>query len=346
MADGFSPGAGRMTSGRCIAWLAATCAGALLLAACSRDPAPLPQAAPAPASTAASAPSPAANPQRVLIAAPQAQGVEWRLVDAGSGGSRSLGAAASDVELWALDDSRGDFYFASATAIWRGNWRQQSQPVQPPQRLASQPALEGALYAAWVDAGSGGLQAIEMREPKPAEAKRMKADPPDARPYWALLWTLGKDGWTVLEKRSTSWGADGSVGPAVFDDKRKEQGRSARTLDDAASCVKLCDDSVPAPAGVDPGEAQEWRTLPGTGLLFGVALGDAWHPLGPVLASAADGRTRVLHSGGAEPLRLQWRHNRLLLSAATLPTEASVVDGQSDQRRALGTSATPPAWVD
>lgn len=312
------------------------CVALSLLPACSREPAPLPAA---PAAAFASV------PQHVLIAADRGQDVEWRLVDAVAGSSSPLGSAPADAELWALDDGPGDFYFAAGNDVWRGNWR---SGVSAPQRLASRPASTGPVHAAWIDTGDGALHALEMREPTPAEAKGMKAEPPDARPYWAVLWRLDQGAWSMVARRATSWGSDGSLGPGVFDDLRRERGRSARALDDAASCVRLCDRDAPAPVGVDPAEAQEWRAWPDSdaSLVFGVAMGDSWHPVGPVLARDGQGQLRVLLAGGGEALRLQRRQGLLLVSRATLPAAAVVIDLASGAQRTLDSSATSPAWVD
>lgn len=317
-----------------------------LLQACSPESAQ-PAAASAPAASAAAAPGP-----QLLLALSQADGVDWQRVDGASGQVHSLGRSPAAVELWALDDASGDFYFAAEQAVFRGNWRGAGRA---PQRLGPLPPAPGRLVAAWLDAGSGTLRAIEMREPTRAEARRMTAEPPDAQPYWAVLWAHSAQGWAETDKRATSWGSDGSLGPAVLDDKRQLRGRSARALDDAAGCAaQLCDHEAPAPAGVAPAAADEWRSLelPGTRLVFGVALGDSWHPVGPLLALSDAAPPRLLLQGSAEALRLQPHQGRLLVSpqqpqtAASGAVPARVIDLASGKSLLLGPAATLPVWVD
>ena len=311
-------------------------AAMLALSGCSRE------AAPPAASTSATAP-PASVPARtaqVLIAAPRPDGAEWLLVDPNSGEARSLGTSPPRAELLALDDSAGDFYYRTGDVLWRDNWRAIERAAV---RVAAAPPVTGTLHALWVDAGDGRLRALEMREPTAFEVKGMRAEPPDARPYWALLWVYRDGEWTLQERRPTSWAADGTVGPAVFDDLHKERGRSARSIDDASSCVRLCDESTELPPGVDPGQAEEWRALTyhGGRMVFGVLLGDTWHPVGPVVSQG-----RMVAPGAGESLRLQLRDDRLLVAPAALPTVAVVIELATGSRRELPTSATPPAWVD
>ncbi len=201
------------------------------------------------------------------------------------------------------------------------------------------------MYAAWLDAASGQLQVLEMREATPAERKRIKLQPPDSSPYVAVLWTLTEGRWRIREARDTSWGSDGSLGPAVFDDLRRERGRSARRADDDASCVRLCDQTATAPAGMQANDAEEWRVLPGSNgqIVFGVALGDGWHVVGPV-GSTATGK--ILHAASANELRLHWHQARLLVAPVRLPAVATVYDFASGARQMLPLSNTAPVWVD
>lgn len=317
-------------------------AALLLGLGCTRDE-PTPAAAPKP--VAASAPARAAPAPALLLASADAGGTAWFVEDAAGGPGRAVGKSAGAASLWALDDPQGAFYARSGDGVWRGAWR---VPDAPMQRMAGLPGTIGEVQAAWIDASTGGLRALEMRQPTAGEARSMSREPPDARPYWALLWRLQDGAWKTLERRATSWGVDGSVGPAIFDDLRRERGRSARGADDAASCVALCDDTVEAPAGIDPGPAEEWRSLPGSAgrVVFGVALGDRWHPVGPVVLLQPGQGPRSVAAAQAQGLRLQRHGDWLLVTSAELPAKPRLVDLRDGSTRDLRETVTQPVWVD
>jgi hypothetical protein len=270
----------------------------------------------------------------------------WKLADAGGAASEHVvGTVHAKAELWALDDERGQFYLRAGDGVWRGSWRGADEPLQ---RLGGLPAAKGALHAAWIDARSGDLRALEMRKPSAAEARRMKTEPPDARPYWAVLWGMKGAGWVELMQRATSWGADGSVGPAVLDDQRHQRGRSARSLADTASCATLCDETAPLPKGIEAPDAEEWRALPGTAgrVQFGVALGDRWHVVGPVVLQQPGAAARVVVPTQGQALHLQLRNRRLLVSGDESAKATWVIDLDTAQVLTLAATPTLPVWVD
>jgi hypothetical protein len=314
----------------------------LLAAACSREPAEAPAVAvaPAPAATAGSAPA-------VLLARVQADAITWLLVQA-DGTARPLGHSSRDTELLAVDDAAGRFVYRDGARLWQQSWRAPA----PPQPLAERPPLTGALHAAWLDRDSGLLHVLEMREPTPAERRAMKPEPPDAEPVWAVLWRHTDGRWQAVERRATAWGG---AGAAVFDDLRHERGRSARTVASAASCEStLCDDVAPADLvrrlGERAGQAEEWRrvAVPGGWLLFGVGLGETWHPTGPFLYVPADGAgpVPVAVTAADEALHLQPKGARLLVSPAAPPGPAHLVQLPHGPVIPLGEVATMPAWID
>lgn len=310
---------------------------------CTRDePAP-PAASRSAAASAAARPAPA--PALLLLAAADPSGTAWFADDAHGGAARAVGRSAGPATLWAVDDPQGMFYARSGDGLWRGTWR---PPEAPMQRVAGLPGAVGELHAAWIDAATGGVRALEMRPATAAEARTMSREPPDARPYWAVLWALQDGVWTSVERRATSWGVDGSVGPAIFDDLRRERGRSARSADDAASCVALCDDTVEAPAGIDPGPAEEWRSLPGSAgrVVFGVALGERWHPVGPVVLLQPGQAPLRVAAAQVQGLRLQRRGDWLLVTPAELPATPRLVDLRDGRTRDLRETVTQPVWVD
>lgn len=304
-------------------------------------------ASPAATPPAVQAPPASAPPAALLMAVPEGDAVHWRRVDAASRQAAALGQAKAPVELLALDDTTGEFYFSAEGGLWRDSWRQTAEPAV---RLAGLPPLRGVLYAVWVDAADGALRAIEMREATASERRGMKVDPPDAQPYWAVLWMLQGGAWVQREQQATAWGVDGSVGPAVLDPLRRERGRSARQLDDAASCISLCDDDADAPAGVASDVAEEWRQMPHSGgrLRFGVALADRWQPVGPVVWLAPGGTARMATPALPEGLRLQANGRWALVwpQATGTPAQAStLVDLDNGNTTALPASVTLPAWV-
>lgn len=311
----------------------------LILAACTRPDAPA-------VAAAASAPPalPAAGPQ-VLLAEPRGADAAWQRIDPATGQATALGVSSAPVELWALDDDRGEFYFRSSQAVWRDSWRSSDAPAT---QVAPLPPLAGLLHAAWVDATDGGLRVLEMREPPPAEARRMHPEPPDARPYLALVWAWRDGAWVQVAQRPTAWGADGAVGPAVADDLRHERGRSARRVDESAACATLCDHEAAAPAGVASDTTEDWRVLPGSGgrVRFGVALGDTWQPVGPVTLDDAGGAARMLWPADPAGLRLHLDGHRLMVAPTGLPAAASVIDLGTNTQRSLPASLTPPVWVE
>lgn len=323
-----------------------------LAAACSR---PGDTDAPATSATASSAAAPptaqasaaSAPPAALLMAVPEGDAVHWRRVDAASGQVAALGQARAPVELLALDDTTGEFYFSAEGGLWRDSWR---QPAQAAVRLAGLPSLRGVLHAVWVDAADGALRAIEMREATATEQRGMKLEPPDAQPYWAVLWMLQDGTWVQREKRATAWGVDGSVGPAVLDPLRHERGRSARRVDDAASCISLCDEDADTPPGVASDVAEEWRQLPHSGgrLRFGVALADRWQPVGPVVWLAPGGAARMATPAQPEGLRLLLNSRWALVwpQAAGTPAQATtLVNLETGTATLLPASVTLPAWV-
>lgn len=311
----------------------------LFLASCSRPDTPAVTAA---ASSATASSPPAAQ---VLLAEPRGADAAWQRIDPATGQATALGTSPAPVELWALDDDRGEFYFRSGPAVWRDSWR---SPDAAATRVAALPPLSGLLHAAWIDAADGGLRVLEMREPEPAEARRMRPEPPDARPYLALVWAWRDGSWVQVARRPTSWGADGAVGPAVADDLRHERGRSARRVDDSAACAMLCEDEAAAPAGVASDTTEDWRVLPGSGgrVRFGVALGDAWQPVGPVTLDDGGGPARMLWPADPAGLRLHLDGHRLMVAPTGLPAAASVVDLGTNTQRSLPASLTPPVWVE
>lgn len=283
-----------------------------------------------------------AGPSRQwLLAVAQGGEAEWQLVDAAGGAPRRLARVAADAEAWAADPAAQLLVYAAGDAVWRLSWARDGAAAE---RLGPRPAQRP--YAAWLDAASGEPRRLVLREPAAREARGMAVQPPDARPYWAELWALRRGTWVRLARRATAWGVDGSLGPAVFEDRWQERGRSARRVDDLAGCASLCDEDAAAPAGA--AEAEGWRRLPGPGpaVLFGVALGERWQPVGPVVVPGGDGRPRALHPAGPAPLRL-WRQGaHLVLWSATLPTEVVDIDLATGHREALGRSLTAPLPID
>lgn len=307
------------------------------LASCSREQ---------PTGSKRAAALPSARPAaRLLTARVQPDGVEWLLQDAGGGLPQSLGLAAADAVLWALDDSRGDFYYVAGDAVWRDSWRNTTEPAA---RVAGIPAFSGIVHAVWIDLESGELTLLEMRQPTSAEALNMNPEPPDARPFWALLWRLHEGRWSTLHRRATSWGSEGAVGPSVFADLRHERGRSVRSVQDSASCPRVCNEPAATPTGVDISNAEEWRELPGSGgnLIFGVALGDTWHVTGPLIMHRAGYPPRALAPGSSDALLLDQRDGHLLVSQTLLPAVAVVINLSSGARRELESSACTPVWVE
>jgi hypothetical protein len=313
----------------------------LLVAACSRP------AEPPAVAAVATPPAAAGSAPAVLLAHVEADATAWLLVQA-DGASRPLGRSGRDSELLAIDDPAGRFVYRDGARLWQQSWRAPA----PPQLLAERPPLTGALHAAWLDRASGLLHVLEMREPTAAERRAMKADPPDAKPVWAVLWRHADGRWQAVERRATAWGG---AGAAVFDDLRHERGRSARTVANAASCEStLCDDVAPADLlgrlGAHSGQAEEWRRVPVPGgwLLFGVGLGETWHPTGPFLFVPADGAgpVSVAVAPADEALHLQPKGARLLVSPAAPPGPAHLVQLPHGPVIPLGEAATTPAWID
>ena len=323
-----------------------------LAAACSRQgdadaPAASATAASAAAPPAAQASAASAPPAALLMAVPEGDAVHWRRVDAASGQAVALGQARAPVELLALDDTTGEFYFSAEGGLWRDSWR---QPAQPAVRLAGLPPLRGVLHAVWVDAADGALRAIEMREATATEQRGMKVEPPDAQPYWAVMWRLQGAAWVQHEQRATAWGVDGSVGPAVLDPLRHERGRSARRVDDAASCISLCDEDTDTPPGIAADVAEEWRQLPHSGgrLRFGVALADRWQPVGPVVWLAPGVAAKMATPAQPEGLRLLHNGRWTLVwpqAAGALVQATTLVNLETGTATPLPASVTLPAWV-
>lgn len=311
----------------------------LILAACSRPDTPVV------AATGSRTPAPSPSGPQVLIAEPRGAEAAWQRVDPVTGQATALGVSSTPVELWALDDDRGEFYFRSGQAVWRDSWRSSDATAT---RVAALPPLTGLLHAAWVDANDGGLRVLEMREPPPAEAQRMHPEPPDARPYLALVWAWRDGAWVQVAQRPTAWGADGAIGPAVADDLRHERGRSARRADQSAACEALCEDEAAAPMGVASDTTEDWRVLPGSGerVRFGVALGDTWQPVGPVTLDDGGGQARMLWPADPAGLRLHLDGHRLMVAPTGLPAAAAVIDLDTSTQRLLPTSLTPPVWVE
>lgn len=318
-----------------------SCLSALaVLSACSRPDTPAPMATPV-----ASGPVTPASTARVLVALPQGDGAVWQAIDPATGEARALGEAPRPVELWALDDARGEFYYRGGDAVWRDSWRAAEVAAT---RMAGLPPVTGVLHAAWVDAADGGLRVLEMHEPSDAEGQDMAPEPPDARPYLARLWAWRDGTWVQLAQRETSWGADGAVGPAVVDDLRQERGRSAQRVDAAAACPDLCEEEADAPTGVVADTAEEWRVLPGSGgrVRFGVALGERWQPVGPVTLGEGRGPARLLWPADPQGLRLHRHGDHLLVAPAHPPADAAVVELGTGAQQALPPSLTPPVWVE
>lgn len=281
----------------------------------------------------------------LLLAYAGAEQSVWLAQNADGSPPRTLGTTPGAATLWALDDTQGVFYARSEDALWQGSWR---GAEGSPQRVSGLPPAAGAVHAAWVDAGTGALRALEMLPATAVEARDMLREPPDARPYWAVLWELQAGIWRILERRPTSWGVDGSVGPTIFRDLWRERGRSARAIEEGASCVTLCDESVEAPLGVDAGSAEEWRALPGTEgrVVFGVALGEVWHPVGPVLLRLPGQGARVVAAGNDQGLHLQRHGDWLLVTPAELPSAPRLIDLRDGSARDLRETLVQPAWVD
>lgn len=290
--------------------------------------------------------APTARPTKVLTGVSQSEGIDWLLIDPATGAAEPLGHSAPGGELLVVDDAPGEYYFRDEAFIWKDSWR---VPAAVAQKIAPWPPISGITHAVWLDEQAGAPRLLEMREPTAAETNGMSAEPPDARPYWAVLWGFDDGAWREIERRATSWGADGTLGPAAMDDLRRERGRSARAIDDAASCAgNLCSESPPGPPEGFKGQAPEdWRVAVVTGgrLWLGVALGDKWHPVGPLLLEKPRATPQVLPASTGAPLRLQVQGAQLLVSPETPPGAVYVIDLTTASRRDLTDTGTLPAWV-
>lgn len=315
----------------------AVLAAALLLCACSRDPA-----------TPATAPAPATRPL-LLLAVVQEGATQWLWLDPADGSRHPLGSSAADSELLAVDDEAGEFIYRSGDTLVRSSWRARAGAATS---LGALPPIDGRLVALWIDRDSRTPMAIEMREPSAGAPAQWQPEPPDARPVWAVLWRWQDGRWQQRERRASAWGAAGAAGAGVLDDLRFERGRSRRTIDDAASCASaLCDDEPEAAltagwAGADDAP-DEWRRLPLAGgqLLFGVGFGETWHPVGPLRFVPAGQPARLLPVDAGMALRLQPRDAWLLVSPELPPGPAWLFELPSGRRVPLGTVVTTPAWV-
>lgn len=308
-------------------------AAAVLLCACSRDPA-----------TPTQAPRPL-----LLLAVVHEGGSQWLLLDPADGARHLLGSSSADSELLAVDDEAGEFIYRSGDSLVRDSWRARGGAATP---LGALPPIGARVHALWIDRDSRTLTAIEMREPSGDESAQLRPEPPDARPVWAVLWRFQDGRWQQRERRASAWGVAGAAGAGVLDDLRAERGRSRRTIDDAASCASaLCDDEPEAAltaglAGADD-EPDEWRRLPLAGgqLLFGVGFGETWHPVGPLRFVPAGQVARPLPVDAGMALRLQPREAWLLVSPELPPGPAWLFELPSSRRVPLGTVVTTPAWV-
>ncbi len=272
-------------------------------------------------------------------------GLQWRLLEAGTGRDVLFAdpAGTPDNIFWTSDWSR--VYYRQGATVYSHEWRLGAKSAVEAQIPAD---LVKDLYDIWSDSVSSRLMLSTMTQDP-------KAPPVDiGLAYWARIWerdpATGR--WSKVVQEPTNWEAGETLGPSVLGKHIRSEVHSLRILTHEGWFPAL-EKQLKWLSGEQGGEGEVLLPLAGAagrGLKLSVAWGDAPHFMAPV-SYAAPGRPdqAVFAKGrcGAQQVLVPRRGDWVLVGDETSQLACPVlVDLRDGRARDLGMAVVLASWVE